>query len=441
MREVVEIGLVVVITLSYLNDNKLAEFKKYAVAGCAAGTLLDVIIASAILGIFYTVQANAFGGRDGKIFDATIKLFAGIVMTFFGISMHKMFSDLNAKMAKKLKTIAQLVNNVVVRSAELSADNDEERGGASADAGNAGNGSGPRDEWETGSHDALVACTQGTMAVPSKDEAATEPVTDEVFVDNPAAKAKIAWGVFSVTFFAVFREGLECITFLAGLTGTYPPTSIPAAAIVGLIVGGLISYTFFLGGRAGCVSMQVFVNASVMFLFFMAAGMVEKAFAGFVRLGMVSGPRVWDTRACCSSSKQPFWGFMNLLFGYNDHPTFAEFCVYFLYWGVVYAAGQYHGIWASFLCCSNPFKKAAPTSEDDEITEEVEEVEGGNEGLPQYWASARDNRTGLTYYYSRVDGTVSWDRPDDHHIHRPQQNLQRPQSVPSLQPEQRVVPV
>jgi len=452
MREVVEIGLVVVITLSYLNDNKLAEFKKYAVAGCATGTLLDVIIASLILGILYTVQSNAFEGRNGRVFNSTLRLFAGIVMTFFGISMHKMFSDLNAKMDKKFKTIAQLVNNVVVRSAEVAVDDDEERGGSSTHGGSAGNAdaSSRRDDWETGSHDALVACTRGTVAVPGKDVAATEPNTDEsIFVDNPAAKSKIAWGVFSVTFFAVFREGLECIVFLGGLSGTYPPTSIPAAAIVGLIVGSLISYTFFLGGRSGCVSMQVFVNASVMFLFLMAAGMIERAFGDFVKLGMAAGPMLWDTRKCCSS-KQPFWGFMTLLFGYNDHPTFVEFCVYFLYWGVVYAAGQYHGIWTSFLCCS-PCKKTPGTGDDDDdddadgggqegaVDEAVEE-----EGLPKFWASAQDSRTGITYYYSRVDGTVTWDRPsrDHEHDHRsdplpsahePQLHLQQPAPGPNFE--------
>ena len=409
MREVVEIMIVLVIVYAYLGDNQLAEFKKYALAGCAVGVLLDLIIASFVIAIFYTVQENAFQGTSGVIFEGALMMFACVVLTVFGISMHAMFSNLHEKIERKLSKMAQILNDVLQDTANNESTDLERPRPVNGVSNGSKENSGrinPTDQegWETSSNDNLLARNgRQSAAAADKDLAVTEPNTDDPLFENPEAKSKVAWGVFSVTFWAVFREGLECITFLAGLTSSYPPTSIPIAAIVGVIVGLTIGYAFFRAGKAGC-DMQIFVNVSIIFLFFMAAGMLERAFGDWVLLGMAAGPRLWDIRACCSQTKSAFWGFMRLIFGYNDRPTFVEFFIYFLYWAVVYVLGRQHNIWKTFNCFGSCLTRCKKPSADEALTEE---------GLPKYWASATDAASGLTYYYNRVDGRTAWVMPAD----------------------------
>ena len=55
------------------------------------------------------------------------------------------------------------------------------------------------------------------------------------------------WALFILPFITVLREGLEAVIFVGGVALGQPATSIPIAAIVGLICGlacGFLIYTF-----------------------------------------------------------------------------------------------------------------------------------------------------------------------------------------------------
>jgi high-affinity iron transporter len=64
-------------------------------------------------------------------------------------------------------------------------------------------------------------------------------------VDGSARTGK--WALFLLPFVTVLREGLEIVVFVGGISLGQSATSIPIAAIVGIVCGlicGFIIYTF-----------------------------------------------------------------------------------------------------------------------------------------------------------------------------------------------------
>ena len=308
LRETVEVVLIIAVTFAYLSDNKLTEFKKWAVAGVVAGALLDAVIGIIMIAVFITIKANAFdeASDSEKVFKGTLLLFSSILVTVFGLGMSKMFNNMNAKVGRKITNIGNKLTGASV------VNNDSSYTDILRDT-------------ETGEE--------------------LDPTSPEAIALAKKARSKIAWGVLSVTFFAVVREGLECIVFLAGLTSSYPPQSMPIPAIMGVITGCFVGMLFYRGGRQ--MGVRFFAIISMAMLFLVAAGLTARAFTEFVELGMAGGPIVFDASECCGTNT-PFWGFLRILFGYNATPTLIEFLIYFSYWIVLMVAGEVTGVWASF---------------------------------------------------------------------------------------------
>ena len=53
------------------------------------------------------------------------------------------------------------------------------------------------------------------------------------------------WAVFLLAFSSVFREGVESVIFLAGVSGAAAPTAIPLSAVVGIICGCLVGVALY----------------------------------------------------------------------------------------------------------------------------------------------------------------------------------------------------
>ena len=314
LRETVEVVIIIAVTFSYLSDNKLTEFKKWAIAGVVAGTLLDLVIGIILIAIFVTIKSNAFDSASDseKVFEGTLLLFSSILVTVFGLGMSKMFNNMNAKVGRKITKISKSLTGAA----------------------------GVQDVANT-------AEVNGVENVNEDPEACEliDPNSPEAVAATKKARSKIAWGVLSVTFFAVVREGLECIVFLAGLTSSYPPQSMPIPAIMGVLTGCFVGMLFYRGGRQ--MGIRFFAIVSMAMLFLVAAGLIARSFTEFVELGMVSGPVVYDASECCGTDT-PFWGFLRIIFGYNATPTLIEFLIYFSYWIVLAISGEVLGVWATF---------------------------------------------------------------------------------------------
>lgn len=323
LRETVEVVLIIAVTYNYLSTNELTQYKKYATAGVLLGVLVDLLIGGIMIAVFVTIKSNAFDSASDseKVFEGTLLLFSCIIVTVFGLGMSKMFNNMNAKVIRKVATISQTLTGV--------------------------------------STSEVAKETTDDLPQLTDDEGLVVAETEE---ELKKKGAKIAWGIMSVTFFAVVREGLECVVFLAGLTSSYPPQSMPIPAIAGVITGGFLGVMFYRGGRQ--MGIRVFALISMAMLFLVAAGLIARAFTEFVELGMDGGPIVYDATECCGTNT-PFWGFLRIIFGYNAEPTLIEFLIYFSYWIVLAVVGEYFGVWSTFR---TP-EKVAEEKENDVVDE------------------------------------------------------------------------
>lgn len=53
------------------------------------------------------------------------------------------------------------------------------------------------------------------------------------------------YAMFMLPFITVLREGIEAVVFVAGVTFSAPPTSVPLAVVAGLLVGALVGYLLY----------------------------------------------------------------------------------------------------------------------------------------------------------------------------------------------------
>jgi FTR1 family protein len=166
----------------------------------------------------------------------------------------------------------------------------------------------------------------------------------EVEQENKETHAMIRslkFNLFIMSFLAIVREGLECIVFLAGLTSSYSGESMIFPSISGVFIGCLLGYLFIRTSQA--FAMLYFVLISMLMLFMIGGGLMTRAFTEFIEIGLEGGPKVFNARSCCDQNI-PFWGFMRIIFGYNDNPTTVEFCVYLGYWVLVLFLSWYKGL-------------------------------------------------------------------------------------------------
>lgn len=97
-----------------------------------------------------------------------------------------------------------------------------------------------------------------------------------------AAAAKIdvgranQWSVFFLAFTAVFREGVESVIFLAGVSTTSSWTAIPLAGLVGVLIGLAVGFALYYTGRQ-IKDIAWFFVLSCTLLFFIAAGLTSLA--------------------------------------------------------------------------------------------------------------------------------------------------------------------
>ena len=63
--------------------------------------------------------------------------------------------------------------------------------------------------------------------------------------NNLQGKKTTNWAIFLLCFSAVFREGIEAVIFLAGVSTTTSVTAIPIAAVVGVICGLACGFALF----------------------------------------------------------------------------------------------------------------------------------------------------------------------------------------------------
>jgi high-affinity iron transporter len=172
-------------------------------------------------------------------------------------------------------------------------------------------------------------------------------VTSALKHDNSAA----AWGIFSLIFIAVLREGFETVLFIAA---NFQQGLIPAlGAVGGLVTAIAIGFVLFKWGIK--INIRLFFQVMGVLLLLIVAGLVVSALAHFDTAvatlaqmdrqsenlcfyyerfaknpSCILGPRVWDTSKILPDDEFPGLIFKTL-FGYRQNIFLAQAVAYVLF--------------------------------------------------------------------------------------------------------------
>jgi len=159
------------------------------------------------------------------------------------------------------------------------------------------------------------------------------------------------WALFLLPLVTILREGMEAIVFVGGVSLGQSATSIPIAAITGIVCGlicGFLIYTF-----ASRATLTVFLVVMTNFLLLIGAGLFSKAVWHFQAnafnhlLGVDvddargDGPGSFDVRGsvwhldCCNPENKldgKGWLIFGAIFGWTNSATLGSVLSYVFYW-------------------------------------------------------------------------------------------------------------
>ncbi|KAH7882383.1 iron permease FTR1 [Phlebopus sp. FC_14] len=158
------------------------------------------------------------------------------------------------------------------------------------------------------------------------------------------------WILFILPFVTVLREGIEAVVFVGGVALGEPASSIPIAAIVGIICGlicGFLIYQF-----ASRTALRVFLVCMTNLLLLIGSGLFSKSVWAFQQnawnnlIGTSAdeaggnGPGSYDVRGnvwhldCCSPAPGTGdgWSIFNAILGWQNSATLGSVLSYVFYW-------------------------------------------------------------------------------------------------------------
>jgi len=160
--------------------------------GTGLGLLICLIVAGAVIGVFYRVGVDAWSGSEGY-YEGAFCLVASVIITIMGAALLRI-----GKMQQKWRVRLAAALDAPLRSHKV-------KGGDSEGA--AGN---------------------RKLGVWQKCKLVFEK-----------------YALFFLPLITVLREGIEAVVFIAGVTFSAPATSVPLPVVVGLIAGCLVGYALY----------------------------------------------------------------------------------------------------------------------------------------------------------------------------------------------------
>jgi len=142
------------------------------------------------------------------------------------------------------------------------------------------------------------------------------------------------WGLWSLVFIAVFREGVETALFLTAATFVANPGEMLWGGLLGLamaVMAGWILYTTTVR-----LDVRRFFDVTSLILLFFAAGLMAHGIHEFQEAGLLPTlvEHLWSTKAILND-KSLLGSLLRSLVGYNDDPSLLEVVAYWGYWAVV----------------------------------------------------------------------------------------------------------
>jgi len=137
------------------------------------------------------------------------------------------------------------------------------------------------------------------------------------------------WGIFSLVFISILREGIELVIFLTAATFDTGENSF-LGAIIGMILAILLGYAIYKGSIR--FDLKKFFMWTGIFLIFVAAGLLAHGIHELQEAGMfpIVIEHIYDVNSILDE-KGTLGNFLKGLFGYNGNPALLETIAYGLY--------------------------------------------------------------------------------------------------------------
>lgn len=137
------------------------------------------------------------------------------------------------------------------------------------------------------------------------------------------------FGLFSLVFVSVLREGIETVFFLGAASFVSTDNNI-IGALAGIILAMFLGYGVFVGSMK--FSLKKFFNITNILLILFVAGLVAHGIHEFQEAGLIPiyVEHVWDINNVLDDHG-PIGGVFAGLFGYNGNPSLFEVIGYSLY--------------------------------------------------------------------------------------------------------------
>ncbi|MBI5957443.1 MAG: FTR1 family protein [Chloroflexi bacterium] len=140
------------------------------------------------------------------------------------------------------------------------------------------------------------------------------------------------WALFSVTFLAVLREGIEAALFLTAANfASGDGLSTFIGGMIGLAAAVLVGWMIY--SSTIRLNLRRFFNVTSVILLFFAAGLFAHGLHEFEEIGWLPAlaEQVWNLKPVLDD-QSTVGSLLRVLTGYNDDPTLLEVSGYLTYW-------------------------------------------------------------------------------------------------------------
>ncbi len=151
------------------------------------------------------------------------------------------------------------------------------------------------------------------------------------------------FGLFSLVFVSVLREGIETVIFLGAATFASRDASL-IGALAGIVAATLLGYAIFTGSMR--IDLKMFFKITSVLLILFAAGLIAQGIHELQEARMVPTiiEHVWNINPAENADgtypllheKGNIGSILKGLFGYNGDPSLIEVLSYFLYLSLVF---------------------------------------------------------------------------------------------------------
>jgi len=151
------------------------------------------------------------------------------------------------------------------------------------------------------------------------------------------------FGLFSLVFLSVLREGIETIIFLGAATLVAADNSL-IGALAGIVVAILLGYAIFVGSMR--IDLKKFFNVTSILLILFAAGLVAHGIHELQEANVIPTAieHLWDINPPVNPDgsypilhERGYVGsILRGLFGYNGNPSLIEVLSWFVYLAIVF---------------------------------------------------------------------------------------------------------